>query len=249
MVNHQIILPLEQGLPETHHPIPTPIMSARLAPAQSIPLAPVMMNQRMGSSMLPNGYTHTPPEMAMAMGIPMTPMVPDMPRMDNFHLMHGTSYEPQHDHFLAFHNAQASMLDFDHTNFMTDLMTPPAEPSHDHSEQFQRVNEQFQMGNHLGMPTPSQIPLPMPVRDGSGPFGLGLDLDSPRNTDYRVNASFSSSSSSATSPVPESDAAIAARHAGILALHSEIAAQHTGSLLQCNHVCMVCWTSMQHQSY
>jgi hypothetical protein len=185
----------------------------------------------------------------MGMGMPITPMVPDMPHMDHFLPMHGTSYDSQPDHFLNFNSGHGSMLDFDQTNFMTDLMTPPAEPLHDHGEQFHRISDQFQMSSHLGMATPNHIPLPMQIHHGSAPYGLGLGLESPKNKDYRVATGFSSSSSSATSPVPEVDAVIAARHAGILALHSEIAAQHTGSLLQCNHVCMVCWTSMQNQQY
>lgn len=248
-VGHQLLLPHDHSLPESHRPTPAPIMPARLAPVQSSPIPPVMISQRMGSNVLPNGFTHTPPEMAMAMGMPITPMMPDMPHVDHFLPMHGTPYDSQHDHFLTFNSGNAGMLDFDQSNFMNDLMTPPAEPLHDHGEQYQRMSDQFQMGNHLGMPTPSHMPLPLQIQNGSAPFGLGLDLDSPKTKAFRVNTGFSSSSSSATSPVPEPDAVIAARHAGILALHSEIAAQHTGSLLQCNHVCMVCWTSMQNQQY
>jgi hypothetical protein len=95
--------PHRLSLPDTHHPVP---------------IAPAMFSQEMDSNMLRNGFTQTPPDMA----IPITPMTPNMPQMDNFIQVQGTPFDHEHDHhFLALSSAQTSMVDFDTTNFMTDF--------------------------------------------------------------------------------------------------------------------------------
>jgi len=181
------ITPHRLSLPDAHHPVP---------------IAPAMYPQEMDSNMLRSGFTQTPPDMA----IPITPMMPNMPQMDNFIQMHATPYDQDHDpHFLALSSAHTSMMDFDTTNFMTDFMSPSIGPMHD-------PNEQFLMSGKLGMQTPSQIPLTMPLQDGSTPFGLCLDLGSPRHTNYRVPAGLSpSNSSTASGGLQEPDAVLAAQ--------------------------------------
>lgn len=178
--------PHRLSLPDTHHPVP---------------IAPAMFSQEMDSNMLRSGFTQTPPDMA----IPITPMMPNMPQMDNFIQMHGTPYDHEHDHhFLALSSGQTSMMDFDTTNFLTDFMSPPAGSMHD-------PNEQFLMSGKLGMQTPGHIPLTMQVQDASTPFALRLDLESPRHTNYRVPAGLSPSNSSTASGLQEPDAVLAAQ--------------------------------------
>ena len=169
-----------------------------------VPIAPAVFGTEMEPQMLRSGYTHTPPDMA----IPITPMMPNMPQMENFIPMHGTPYDPDGDnHFLAMSSAQTSMIDFDTTNILTDFMSPPSAMLHD-------PNDQFLMNGKLSMHTPGPLPLPIQIQDGQTPYALRLDLDSPHiHLQYRAPAGLSPSSSSASSGLQEPDAVLAAHHA------------------------------------
>lgn len=168
-----------------------------------VPIAPAMYNPDMEPQMLRSGFTQTPPDMA----IPITPMMPNMPQMENFIQMHGTPYEHDGDnHFLAM-SAPPGMMEFDTNNILTDFMSPPAAMMHD-------PNDSFLMSGKLGMQTPNHMPLPLHVPDGATPYGLRLDLESPHtHAQYRAPVGLSPSSSSTTSGLQEPDAVVAAHHA------------------------------------
>lgn len=163
--------------------------------------------------MLRNGFTQTPPEMT----IPITPMMPNMPHMDNFIQMQGTPYDHEGDNqFLAMSSAHPGMLDFDSANILTDFMSPP-------SALMQDPTEQYLMQGKVGMQTPSHIPLPIHIPDGGTPFPLRMDLESPHGAmQYRPPAGLSPSASSCTSGLQEPDAVLTAHHAW--------------PFFQCNHV-------------
>ncbi|KIV80229.1 hypothetical protein PV11_07744 [Exophiala sideris] len=170
-----------------------------------VPIAPAMFTPDMDSHMPRNPFTQTPPEMT----IPITPMMPNMPQMESFIQMHGTPYDHDSDnHFLAMGSAQASMIDFDATNFFPEFMTPPPGMLHD-------TNDQFLMSGKMGMQTPNQMHFHMQMQEGSTPFALRLDLESPQNQPHRPPTAIglSPSSSSTTSGLQEPDAVLAAHHA------------------------------------
>jgi hypothetical protein len=159
-----------------------------------------MFGTDMDPQMLRNGFTQTPPDMA----IPITPM---MPNMDNFIHMHGNPYDQDGDnHFLAMGNAQASMMDFDTTNVFADFMTPPPGMLHD-------PTDSFLMNGKLSTQTPSHMTLPYQMHDGSTPLAMRLDMESPQNQPIRPPIGLSPSSSSTTSGLQEPDAVLAAHHA------------------------------------
>ncbi|KAK5337768.1 hypothetical protein LTR98_005617 [Exophiala xenobiotica] len=162
-----------------------------------------MFGTDMDPQMLRNGFTQTPPDMA----IPITPMMPNMPQMDNFIHMHGNPYDQDGDnHFLAMGNAQASMMDFDTTNVFADFMTPPPGMLHD-------PTDSFLMNGKLSTQTPSHMTLPYQMHDGSTPLAMRLDMESPQNQPIRPPIGLSPSSSSTTSGLQEPDAVLAAHHA------------------------------------
>ncbi|KAL2440800.1 Transcription factor 1 [Exophiala dermatitidis] len=169
-----------------------------------VPIAPAIFTQEMEPQLLRSGYTHTPPDMA----IPITPMMPAMPQMENFMQIHGTPYDYDGDnHFLAMSGGHPSMIEFDAANLLTDFMSPPPAMMHD-------PNDQFLMNGKIGLQTPNHIPLNMHVHEGSTPMGLRLDLESPPNQmPYRPPAGLSPSNSSVASGLQEPDAVFAAHHA------------------------------------
>ncbi|OAP58408.1 hypothetical protein AYL99_07498 [Fonsecaea erecta] len=186
-----------------HRPLPQHRLSLTDA-NHPVPIAPAVFGQDIEPRMLRAGFTQTPPEMT----IPITPMMPSMPHMENFIQMHGTPYDHDGDsHFLAMSSAQPGMLDFDSTNILTDFMSPPSAMMHDHPEQ-------FLLHGKMGIPTPAHIPLPIQIPDGATPFPLRMDLESPHShLQYRPPAGLSPSSSSTTSGLQEPDAVVAAHHA------------------------------------
>lgn len=152
----------------------------------------------MDTHMLRAGFTRTPPDL----GVPITPMMPNIPHMDHFIQMHGTPYDHENDQFLTMSGGQSAMLDFDTTNLYTDFMSPPpglVHDSHDH----------YMMNGKPGMHTPNHLSMPYNV---STPFGLRMDLDTPRTTSsHRAPADMSPSNSSTVSGLQEPDAVVSAQ--------------------------------------
>ncbi|OAG33974.1 hypothetical protein AYO21_11888 [Fonsecaea monophora] len=183
------VLQHRMSLPDTNHPVP---------------IAPAVFGADIEPRMLRAGFTQTPPELT----IPITPMMPNMPHMENFIQMHGAPYDHEGDsHFLAMSGAQPSMLDFDSTNILTDFMSPPPALMHDHTDQ-------FLLHSKMGIPTPTHMPLPIQIPDGATPFPMRMDLESPHShLQYRPPAGLSPSNSSTTSGLQEPDAVLAAHHA------------------------------------
>ena len=151
--------------------------------------------------MLRNGFTQTPPDM----GLPITPMMPNMPHLENFIQMHGGGYEHENDNqFLAaaMGSAHSSLMEFDASNILTDFMSPPS--------MLQDPGDQFMLNGKVGMQTPNHLSLP--VNDGSAARSR---MDSPPlHLSYMTApAGLSPSTSSTVSGLQEPDAVVAAQYA------------------------------------
>ena len=173
------------SLPDIHH--------------HHVHIAPAVFNPEMEPPMMRSGFTQTPPDMT----IPITPMMPNMPHMDNFISVHGTPYDHDSEsQFLSMNSAQASMMDFDTSNILTDFTSPPS--------MFQDANDHFMLQGK-SMHTPNQGPLPM--LDRSTTLKSGLEYSSPPYHLLHKTPAGLSPSNSSSSGLQEPDAVIASHHA------------------------------------
>ena len=172
------------SLPDVqHHPV-------HIAPA-------VFSQEQMEPQIVRSGFTQTPPDMT----IPITPMMPNMPHLDNFISIHGTPYDHDSDSQFMMQSAHASMMDFDASHMM-EFTSPPSI--------FQDNVDPFMM-HGKGMQTPNQVPMPM--LDGSSLIKSGLEHNSPSyHLPHRTAAGLSPSNSS-SSGLQEPEAVIASHHA------------------------------------
>lgn len=166
----------------------------------SVPLAPAMYGSEMEPQMMPNSFSRTPPDM----GMPITPMMPNMPQMEAFMPMSGPHYDPEGDsQFLNMHSAyHTGHMDFDTNSIIPDFMSPQSI--------LQDPSDHYMLSGKAGVQTPNQIPLPV---SGSARMTSRLDLESPaQHVLYRPNPGSSPSSSSAAS-LQEPDAVLASHQA------------------------------------
>ena len=70
--------------------------------------------------LLRNGFSQTPSDI----NLPITPIIPNMPQMENFVSMNGDFHSDGDSPFLSMSSGQTSSMDYDMSN-MLDLMSPP----------------------------------------------------------------------------------------------------------------------------
>ncbi|KIW44675.1 uncharacterized protein PV06_03129 [Exophiala oligosperma] len=195
-------LPMNGISPHTMSPNRVPPQRLNFSDnGHAIAVAPAVFGPDMDHQMLRNGFTQTPPDMA----IPITPMMPNMPQMDNFVHMHGSAYDQDADnHFFAMGNVHTNMMDFDSN--VLDFMSPPSAMLHD-------PNDPFFMNGKMGVHTPDHLSFSMQLHEGATPLGLRLDLESSQHLSHRPPIGLSPSSSSSTSGLQEPEAVLAAHQA------------------------------------
>jgi len=181
----QNVQPHRLSLPDIQHPVQ---------------IAPAMFGPELDQTILPNGYTQTPPDMA----IPMTPMMPNMPHMEPFMQMSGTHFDHDQDNqFMGMNSTHTNMMEFDASNMLADFMSPHS-MMHD-------AGDQFMMHGKPPISTANQMTHPM--NDGSGTIKPRFDMDSPlQHQTFKAYAG-PSPSASTSSGLQEPDAVIASHHA------------------------------------
>lgn len=176
---------------------------------RQIPLAPAPFGPELDPNLIRNGYSQTPPDMAM----PITPMMPNMPHMGPFIPMASTPYDPEADtRFLNMGAVPTPMLDFNEFNIdpVNSMLTSPMTPSmmHHSANGLLMMNPDGVMHgpNHMAMMADSRLNLETP----------------PHHVHQRMHAGPSPSSCSSVSGLQEPDA--------VLALHP------LWPYFQCQHV-------------
>lgn len=153
-----------------------------------------MFGPELAPHMMRNGYSQTPPEMAM----PLTPMMPHMTQMGQYV---PTPYDLEGDsNFLAMGHPHGAMIDLNQ-NMLEEFMTSPS-MLHDPNEMI------FINGNGV-MPTPNQIGI---LTNNGTPqhHPRIVDLGTPpQHVRQRMRAGPSPSSSSTASGLQEPDAVLA----------------------------------------
>lgn len=144
-----------------------------------------------------NGYTHTPPEI----GIPITPVMPHMPQMDNF--MHiNNHFDPDHEsQYLSLSNGGNAMMDFDSSTF--DPFMSPSSLMQDMSDQYVAPGKGF-------VNSPNQMTFAS--KDGATMFRSRVDMESPQTLmayNMQARPSPSTSSSLSSRGLQEPDAVLA----------------------------------------
>lgn len=193
IASHSLPRPGHISPPSGHHRHSLPDL------AHPVHIAPAMFGPELEPHMVRNGYTHTPPDLTM----PITPMMPNMPQMEQFVPISGPPYDPDGDsQFLSMSSAHGGLLEFDANNILTEFMSPPG--------MVQDPNDQFFMNGKGGVQTPNQMPIHM---NGSATLNSRIDLESPpQHVPYRTHSGPSPSASS-MSGLQEPDAVLASHSA------------------------------------
>lgn len=145
--------------------------------------------------MLRNGYSQTPPDMAL----PMTPMMPNMPQMGQFMPLTGTPYDPDGDNrFLNMGSSHNGLLEFN-DNMLNDFMTSPSMLHDPNDMLMMNGNPLMHRANHMAM-----------LANGSARLTSRMNLETPpHHTHQRTQSGPSPSSCSTTSGLQEPDAVLA----------------------------------------
>lgn len=161
-------------------------------------IAPAAYGSEIDANMLRNGYTHTPPDMAL----PMTPMMPNMPHLEQFIPINGPPYDPEGDNrFFNMGNAHGGLVDFN-DNMLAEFMSSPSI--------LQEPHELLVMNGKGVMHTPNHMAI---MSNGSATHNSRVGLESPpHHVPYRMRAGPSPSSSS-VSGLQEPDAVLASHAA------------------------------------
>lgn len=147
------------SVPDIHHG------HIHIAPAQ-YQQPPEIDQQTMRS-----GFTQTPPDLT----IPITPMMPNVPHMDPFIQVNPDNYDQMGDSTFLALNGHENFMDFDTTNMLNDLNSPPNVFSPQHNHFMNNAENKF-------MQTPQQMHLPLhdpSITGHKSNHGLGLDTGSP----------------------------------------------------------------------
>jgi hypothetical protein len=123
---------------------------------------------------LRNGFSQTPYDM----NIPITPVMPNMPQMDNFVSMNGNFDSEGDSPFLSMSSGQTSSMDYDMSN-MLDFMSPPG--------YMQDFNDQLAASGKGIVQTPNHISIF--AKDSPAYLKSRLDMESPpQYASYRMQA-------------------------------------------------------------
>lgn len=167
--------------------------------SHQVPIAPAIFGPELDPQMLRNGYSQTPPDMAL----PLTPMIPNMPQMGQFVPMGGTPYDPEGDNrFLSMGNSHSGLLEFDE-GILNDYLSSPGILHESSDMLMMSPNGMMHAANHMGLLS----------NNGSTRFNSRIDQESPpHHVPHRMRPGPSPASSSSISGMQEPDA--------VLALHS-----------------------------
>jgi hypothetical protein len=123
---------------------------------------------------LRNGFSQTPSDA----NIPITPVMPNMPQMENFVSMNGNFDSEGDSPFLSMSSGQTSSMDYDMST-MLDLMSPPGF--------MQEFNDQLAASGKGIVQTPNHISIF--AKDSPAYVKSRLDMDSPpQYAPYRMQA-------------------------------------------------------------
>jgi hypothetical protein len=123
---------------------------------------------------LRNGFSQTPSDV----NIPMTPVMPNIPQMENFVSMNGHFDSEGDSPFLSISSGQTSSMDYDMSN-MLDLMSPPGF--------MQDFNDQLAASGKGVVQTPNHVSIF--AKDSPAYVKSRLDIESPpQYASYRVQA-------------------------------------------------------------
>jgi hypothetical protein len=184
-------------------PIPTTYATRTMSVPElhHVPIAPAQYGHDMDQQQMRSGFTQTPPDLT----IPITPMMPNMPQLENFIHINGNGFDHNaHEQYLAM-NGGDTLMDFD-AGILNDFTSPPSI--------FADPNDHF-LGQGKGMQTPNQMH--MPLHDGSITAKPGVENGSPplptlNRPRSRPHAGLSPSTTS-SSGLQEPDAVIASHSA------------------------------------
>lgn len=159
--------------------------------SHQVPIAPAVFGPELDPHLLRNGYSQTPPDMAL----PLTPMMQQMPQLSQFIPMGSTPYDPEGDNrFLNMGNSHSGLLEFN-DNMLTDFMSSPSILQDPNEMLLMNANSVMHATNQMGMLT-----------NGSARFN---SLETPHLVAHRMRSGPSPSSSSTISGLQEPDAVLA----------------------------------------
>ena len=154
-----------------------------------------MFERELDPHLLRNGYSQTPPEMAM----PLTPMMPHMAQMGHFVHMNATPYDPEGDsRFLNMAGVSNGMMEIN-DNMLNDFMTSPSILQDPHDMMFMNRNGVVPTPAHMGILTNGH----------SRNHSRVMELETPpHHVHQRMRSGPSPSSSSTVSGLQEPDAVL-----------------------------------------
>jgi hypothetical protein len=131
---------------------------------QALPMTNGLYAHDIEPQHLRNGFSQTPSDV----NIPITPVMPNMPQMENFVSMNGNFDSEGDSPFLSMSSGQTSSMDYDMSN-MLDLMSPPGF--------MQEFNDQLAASGKGMVQTPNHISIF--AKDSPTYVKSRLDMDSP----------------------------------------------------------------------
>ena len=140
----------------------------------SVPMTNGLYAHEIEPQLLRNGFSQTPSDI----NIPITPVMPNMPQMENFVSMNGGFDSEGDSPFLSLSSGQTSSMDYDMSN-MLDLMSPPGF--------MHEFNDQLAASGKGIVQTPNHISIFS--KDSPAYVKSRPDMESPpQYTSYRMQA-------------------------------------------------------------